>query len=160
MLTVEVPGDFNGGTPLSLAHLVLDYNGTIAEDGALIAGVPERLAQLAEHLTIHVITADTHGTAAQKLANLPVSLHILSPSAQSEAKADFVRALGSKQCVAVGNGRNDALMLQTAVVGVAVVQAEAAAQITLAAADVVCSSIEHALDLLIYSKRLVATLRN
>jgi soluble P-type ATPase len=40
------------------------------------------------------------------------------------------------------------------------VQAEAAAQITLAAADVVCSSIEHALDLLIYSKRLVATLRN
>lgn len=160
VLTVDIPGDFNRGEPLSLSHLVLDFNGTLAEDGRLIDGVAERLPRLAEHMTIHVITADTHGTAAQKLANLPVSLHILSPGAQSEAKADFVRELGADQCVAIGNGRNDVLMLQTAVVGMAVVQAEGAAQITLAVADVVCSSIEHALDLLIYSKRLVATLRN
>ncbi|MBD3817124.1 MAG: HAD hydrolase family protein [Halothiobacillus sp.] len=160
MLTVEIPGDFNGGTPLSLAHLVLDYNGTIAEDGALIAGVPERLAQLAEHLTIHVITADTHGTAAQQLAGLPVSLHILPPGAQSEAKAAFVRELGANLCVAIGNGRNDATMLQETALGVVVIQAEGAAQITLAAADIVSKSTEDALDLLLHPKRLIATLRN
>ncbi|MDY0148015.1 MAG: HAD family hydrolase [Halothiobacillus sp.] len=160
MLTVEIPGDFNGGVRLSLAHLVLDYNGTLAEDGALILGVPERLVQLAEHMTIHVITADTHGSAAQKLAGLPVSLHILPPGAQSEAKAAFVRELGANLCVAIGNGRNDATMLQETALGLVVIQAEGAAQITVAAADIVSKSIEDALDLLLHPKRLIATLRN
>ena len=160
MLTVDIPGDFHGGVHLSLAHLVLDYNGTIAEDGALIAGVPERLVQLAEHLTIHVITADTHGSAAQKLVGLPVSLSVLPPGAQNEAKADFVRGLGADQCVAIGNGRNDATMLQEVALGLVVIQAEGAAQITVAAADIVSKSIEDALDLLLRPKRLIATLRN
>jgi soluble P-type ATPase len=160
MLTVDIPGDFHGGMYLSLAHLVLDYNGTIAEDGVLIGGVPERLVQLAEHLTVHVITADTHGSAAQKLAGLPVSLKILPPGAQNEAKADFVRGLGADQCVAVGNGRNDAMMLHEAALGLVVIQAEGAAQIAVATADIVSKSIEDALDLLLRPKRLIATLRN
>lgn len=160
MLTVDIPGDFQRSGRIGLAHLVLDYNGTIAEDGALIAGVPERLVRLAQQLTIHVITADTHGSAAQKLAGLPVSLSILPPGAQSEAKAAFVQSLGATQCVAIGNGRNDATMLHDAALGVVVVQAEGAAQLTLAAADIVCTSIEQALDLLLHPTRLIATLRN
>ena len=39
MLTVKIPGR----EELVLNHLVLDYNGTIAEDGAIIAGIAERL---------------------------------------------------------------------------------------------------------------------
>lgn len=164
MLTVDIPGDFCGHShdeiPLTLAHLVLDFNGTIAEDGVLIAGVRERLERLAQQLVIHVITADTHGSAAQKLAGLPVTLHLLPPGAQSEAKAEFVRTLGVNHCVAIGNGRNDVLMLREAALGIVVIQTEGAAQITVAAADVVSRSIEEALDLLLHSKRLIATLRN
>lgn len=160
MLTVDIPGAFHGGAPLTLTHLALDYNGTIAEDGALIAGVPERLVQLAELLTVHVITADTHGSAAQKLAGLPVSLKILQSGAQNKAKADFVRGLGAEQCLAIGNGRNDADMLKAAALGLVVIQAEGAAQVAVAAADIICKSIVDALDLLLHPKRMTATLRN
>ncbi len=39
MLTVTIPGK---GT-LKLKHMVLDFNGTMACDGTLLAGVEERL---------------------------------------------------------------------------------------------------------------------
>lgn len=55
MLTIDIPG----GQTLQLSHLALDFNGTIAIDGEVIAGVPERLIKLAGLLQIHVITADT-----------------------------------------------------------------------------------------------------
>ena len=42
MLNLEIP-DF--GT-LHLEHLVLDYNGTLAQDGKLLTGVSERLGHL------------------------------------------------------------------------------------------------------------------
>ena len=62
MLCIKIPGR----EELSLNHLILDYNGTIAEDGEIIEGIRPRLAELAKELSIYVITADTHGTAAKK----------------------------------------------------------------------------------------------
>ncbi|MGC8698026.1 MAG: HAD family hydrolase [Halothiobacillus sp.] len=156
MLAINIPGGLEG----AFTDLVLDYNGTLAEDGRLIKGVAERLTALSDTLTVHVITADTFGSAATELAGLPVRLKILEPGTQDVAKAGFVHELGAAHTIAVGNGRNDALMLHTAALGLAVIQAEGAAQITLAAADVVVQSINDALDLLLRPKRLTATLRN
>jgi len=61
--------------------------------------------------------------------------------------------------VAIGNGRNDHLMLGKAALGIAVILGEGAAIETLEAADVATTSITAALDLLISPKRLIATLR-
>lgn len=52
------------------------------------------------------------------------------------------------------------MMLHEAALGLVVIQAEGAAQIAVAAADIVSKSIEDALDLLLRPKRLIATLRN
>jgi soluble P-type ATPase len=60
---------------------------------------------------------------------------------------------------AIGNGRNDQLMLAAAALGIAVVQEEGAAIESLSAADVVLPDIRSALDLLLFPKRLIATLR-
>ena len=54
---------------------------------------------------------------------------------------------------------NDRLMLQTAGLGIAVMQAEGAAVETVLAADVVVPDIIAGLDLLLHPLRLVATLR-
>jgi len=43
MLEIDIPGY----RALRLVHLVLDYNGTLACDGALVDGVGDRLAALA-----------------------------------------------------------------------------------------------------------------
>lgn len=156
MITVDIPGFRH----LDLEHLVLDYNGTIAVDGTLLPGVAEALKALSTSLRIHVITADTFGSAAANLRGLPVSRVMAPHKDQHAAKMDYVKGLGAHSVVAVGNGRNDRKMVETAAIGIAVVQAEGVAVETLTRADIVCTSILDALALLTEPKRLVATLRS
>ncbi|QLA21027.1 HAD family hydrolase [Desulfolutivibrio sulfoxidireducens] len=155
MFTASIPGF---GT-LSLAHLVLDYNGTLAGDGALVPGVAERLSALAGIMTVHVVTADTFGTVAGALSGLPASVTVLSPGPEDAAKLAFVRSLGAAATACVGNGKNDRLMLREAALGLAVIGAEGACLDAVLAADAVFIDIRDALDVFSKPGRLVATLR-
>jgi len=156
VLTIAVPGF----KTLEIEHLVLDYNGTLACDGALIEGVAERLLTLAGSLALHVVTADTFGKARAALEGLPCALVILDADNQDSAKLAYVEQLGRERTVCIGNGRNDRAMLKAAALGIAVVQVEGVAAETLTVADVVCPSILDALDLLANPLRLTATLRS
>lgn len=156
MISIAIP-DF--GT-ITLEHLVLDFNGTLAVDGAVLPGVAERLAALAPRLSIHVLTADTHGTAARALAGVPCALNVVPAAGQAQAKQHFVDSLGASGVVAIGNGRNDRSMLGAARLGIAVIQSEGAAAAAIAAADLVAPTIADALDLLVHPLRLVASLRD
>jgi soluble P-type ATPase len=156
MLEINIPG----GPKLGLNHLVLDYNGTIALDGDLIPGVMDILGQLTDILSVHVLTADTHGTVREKLPLDLVRVHILPPQNQDQGKLQYTRELESSSCVCVGNGRNDALMLREAGLGIAVVQAEGCHFQTMAEADIVLPGILEALNLLLKPNRLIATWRN
>ncbi len=156
MISIQIPG-FGA---LTLEHLVLDYNGTLAVDGILLPGVKAALNTLATKLTVHVVTADTFGLAAKGLQGVTCKLTILEKGRQDQAKADFVNRLGADQTVSIGNGRNDALMLSASTLGIAVVLAEGASTVSLNAADIVCTDIVHALELLMHPLRLTATLRS
>ena len=156
MIALTIPG-FGA---LELAHLVLDYNGTLAVDGHLLPGVRDALSTLAEKLEVHVITADTFGRAGIELAGLPVNLTVIGETDQAEAKLAHVERLGPERVLAIGNGRNDRKMLAAAAIGIAVAQGEGAAAKTIASADVVVGGIVEALDLLLEPKRLIATLRS
>lgn len=155
MIRIEVPG----GLSLELQYLVLDFNGTLACDGRLLASARERLERLSQSIEIHVVTGDTFKRARSELAGLPCRLHVLEATGQARAKLDYVRQLAPERTAGIGNGRNDALMLEACALGIAVVQAEGAAAATLAVADVVARDIADALDLLLYPQRLAATLR-
>ena len=155
MLEVVIPG----AETLRLDHLVADFNGTLALDGALLPGVTEALGSLSERLDIHVVTADTFGRARQALGGMPCHLSVLSPGGQDSAKLRYVEALGAAQCVCLGNGRNDRLMLAAAGLGIAVMQGEGAVVETLLAAKVAVPDIEVAFGLLLNPARLIATLR-
>ena len=155
MIDIEVPGN----KKLQLEHLVLDYNGTIAFDGALIDGVKESLAELSQMLTVHVITADTFGSVKKALEDIDCNLALIPLDHQDVAKLEYVKNLGCEKTVSMGNGINDRLMLKSSALGVAVIQGEGAAFETLASADVVCTDIQSALSLLNNPLRLIATLR-
>lgn len=155
MLSIQVPG-FGA---LTLEHLVLDYNGTLAVDGALLPGVKDALNILSDQLAIHVVTADTFGRAADGLEGINCHLSVLDPGHQDQAKVDFVMRLGADRTVCIGNGRNDALMLAASALGIAVILAEGASTVSLKAADIVCTDIVSALELLMHPLRLSATLR-
>jgi soluble P-type ATPase len=155
MIRIDIPG----GAALQLENLVLDFNGTLACNGLLLPGVRKRVEDLSRLVRVHVVTADTFGQARTELADSRCELHILEPQNQARAKLEYVQRLGAERTACVGNGRNDALMMDAAVLGIAVVQTEGTAVQTLQAADVVVREITDALDLLIHPQRLVATLR-
>ncbi len=144
---------------LRLEHLVLDLNGTVALDGALLPGVRERVARLRRDLTVHLVSADTQGTLAAVAEGLGAVPHRLGPGDEAEQKAALVERLGADRVVAVGNGANDARMLERAALGIAVLGPEGLAVSCLQAADVLAPDILAALDLLLFPRRLVATLR-
>jgi P-type E1-E2 ATPase len=152
MRTIEIPGEAS----LRLEYLALDVNGTLNERGELIGGVAERLERLAGDLALHLLTADTFGTASALGDRLGVPITLIQ---SGDDKAAFVRTLGADTTVAIGNGRNDAAMLQAARLGIAIIGPEGAATTTLLAADVICRSVIEALDLLLDDRSLIATLR-
>lgn len=156
MIEISVPGY----AKLTLQHLVLDYNGTLARDGVLLAGVADAIRVLAEPLRIHVVTGDTFGTAQAALAGLPCQVLILAEEDQARRKREYVEQLGSTRTACIGNGRNDRMMMEVAALAVAVLQEEGAAAEALQAADVVCPDIHSAFDLFRQPRRLVATLRS
>lgn len=156
MIEIDIPGCGE----LCLRYAVLDFNGTLAVDGALLDGVEELLTRVAERLDLHIVTADTFGTVASAIEGLPIELATLSRGGQAEAKKQYVRNLGSGQTVAIGNGRNDRLMVKEAALGIAVIEKEGAASETFLAADVVCLGPVDALELLLNPRRLIATLRS
>src|SRR6056297_2995337 len=149
-----------GHGELKLKHLVMDYNGTLAIDGRLIEGVSKALNRLSEALSLHVLTADTFGIAKEELEGVACEVTILPGAEQQEGKLQFIKTLGAGQTVAIGNGRNDQLMLREAALGIAVILKEGACTETVTAADVVCPTIESALELLLNPLRLTATLRS
>ena len=156
MINICVPG----GQEYRLEHLVLDYNGTLACDGRILAGVKEALRTLADQLEVHVVTAGTFGRAQSELQGVPCRLCIVSAEGQDAAKLAYVRDLGGDRTACIGNGRIDRLMLKEAALGIVVVQGEGAAVEALLAADVVCPDILSALGLLLHPRRLIATLRS
>lgn len=153
-LRVEVPG----WRVLELKHLVLDLNGTLALDGALLPGVAQAVARFGDHLSCHLITADTFGTAAGLLGPA-VNLALIKRGDEAAQKLEIVQGLGADCVVALGNGANDALMLKAAALGIAVLGGEGAAAAALAAADVVVPGPLEGLELLLKPDRLRATLR-
>ncbi len=156
MIEMDIPGYEN----ILLKHLVLDYNGTLAVDGEILAGVKENLTALSKSLKIHVLTADTFGNAQSGLQGIPCELSILPLENQDLGKLAYVENLKPENCVCIGNGRNDRLMLKASKLGIAVILAEGAAAETLTAADIVCTGIVSALELLQNPLRVIATLRS
>ncbi|MGB9887469.1 MAG: HAD family hydrolase [Moorellales bacterium] len=158
----ELPGIrrvIPGWGEVVLRYLLCDLNGTLSLDGEVRVGVRRRLEQLADRLEIQVLTADTLGMASQALEGLPVQLRVIMGEDTAGVKAQVVKELGASNVVAIGNGRNDRLMLAEAVLGIAILGPEGASPATLAAADIVVPSIEDALDLLLLPGRLESTLR-
>lgn len=154
MLTIQIPGR----EEFTLSHLVLDYNGTIAEDGEIIDAIRPRLEALAKELHICVITADTHGTAAKKCEGLPLQVLTFPTTEVGKIKArEVMNRTGG--VVTIGNGFNDIAMSDAADLSICVIGKEGCCGALLAHADVVVLSIEDALDLLLKPGRLRATLR-
>ena len=155
MIELNIPGR----GVLQLEHLVSDVNGTLALDGQLPEGLARLIRSLRDRLTIHLLTADTHGR--QNLIDQQLGLQAvrIQPGEEALQKAEYVRRLGSEHVVAMGQGANDAAMLREAALGICILSREGVAVETLQAADLLAPDIFAALELLEKPLRIVASLR-
>jgi len=155
MIEIDIPG-FGY---VKLEHLVSDFTGTLSVDGKLLPWVKERLKEISNLLKVHIVTADTFGMAQPELEEVNCIVHILSGQDHDVQKEEYVKALESSNVVALGNGNNDRKMLKSARIGIAVCLNEGCASDAITSANIIVKSSIDAFDLLLYPKRLKATLR-
>jgi soluble P-type ATPase len=155
MIELNIPGR----GVVKLDYLVCDVNGTLTLDGVLLEGVARALRQLQDRLTIHLVTADTHGRQDQIDQLLSLQSTRLARGSEAEQKANFIRQLGAERAAAIGQGANDHMMMAAAAIGIAVCSKEGLAVQTLLAADLVVPDILTALELFERPMRFVASLR-
>lgn len=142
---------------LRIDNLILDLNGTLSIDGIIIKGVEKRLAQVKELIgNIFLFTGDTNGNAIEIAKKLGLSVRITKTAKEKAIEANKI---GADTTVAIGNGLIDSELFEIVRLSVATLQAEGVHMKTLQNADIVVPSINDALDILIKSKRLIATLR-
>jgi soluble P-type ATPase len=151
-LHVTIPG----ADDLSLEHLVLDVNGTLTDRGEPIIAALRAIERLRDELQLHILSADTFGTAETLATSIHAEFHRVD---SGRDKLDYIELLGAQQCVAIGNGRNDGPMIRAAGLGIAVLGPEGLQAEALTAADVIAISIDEALGLLADTRTLTATLR-
>ncbi len=156
MISLEIPGH----EPITVEHVTFDYNGTLAVDGYLVEGLKERLVALAERgVDVHILTADTFGLVRKQCEDLPVTIDIFSKDNISKKKKAFVEKIGGMTNIAIGNGNNDREMFAESLLSIVVMGTEGCCVKSLLAADIVVNSPLDALDLLLNTDRMVATLR-
>ena len=141
---------------IELQHAVFNINGTLAVDGIAIEGIAEQLKLLSEQLSIHLLTAGTHGNLKELEQALGFPLHY---AVRGDEKMRYVQNLGPINVVAIGNSANDASMLRLAAIGIVVMTPEGISTKAWQGADIVVGSPTNAIELLLKPKRLISTLR-
>lgn len=155
MFVLDIPGFGR----LELEHFVSDFSGTLSEDGSVLPGVKDKLRELSRQFCIHVLTSDTFGKAHQELKDVQCVLHVLAGSNHSDQKEAYIMKLGAEKVAALGNGNNDIHMLKKARLGIAVCLREGCSVDALKASSILVGSPIDAIDLFLFPKRLIATLR-
>src|SRR6266705_422207 len=94
---VEKPGitvSIAGHGELRFRHVVSDDTGTLSYRGKLVAGVDDRLRALAQRVDVHILTADTRGTAGVQLSGLPLQVRRLVATNEDVQKRDYTPTRG------------------------------------------------------------------
>ncbi|MHB8134085.1 MAG: HAD family hydrolase [Anaerolineaceae bacterium] len=155
MIEMTIPGR----GIIKINSLVLDVNGTIALDGALLPGVLEKLRLLKDRVDIFMVTSNTYSRQNNIDLLLDMRAQIILKENEISQKKDFINQLNSENVIAIGNGANDVGMLEAAAIGICVLSPEGTNVKTLMTADIVVPDILTALELIENPLRIVATLR-
>ncbi len=149
-----------GRERMTISHLLLDYNGTIALNGILLPSIPQKIKAINKiGFTVHLVTADTNGTVRNQCADLPIEIQIFDNSNVAEKKKALAEQLGANNCICIGNGFNDAQMFDVCSISIIIMSSEGCSVKSFLKADIACKDIEDAFDLILNPNRMIATLR-
>jgi len=154
MITIQRPGQ----EPLEIEFILLDFEGTLATDRRVHPKAKGKINLLSKRAKIYILTKEGKEQVIEVLRKVKAEIVHFSEGDVSTGKLNLLRQLGANRAVAVGNGRDDVLMIDEAAFGICVISREGTSAETIQKADVVVSTILDALDFLLKPLRQKATL--
>jgi hypothetical protein len=171
MIPIERPGL----NPLEIEFVLLDFEGTLAIDRRVHPKAKDKINLLSKRTKIYIfvnpptppfnkggeggiLAKGEKEVIEERLKKVKAEIIYLTEGVSSRRKLDLLRQLGPPRCVAIGNGMNDAAMIEEAGIGICVIGKEGSSGKTMKNSDLVFADILDALDFLLKPLRQKATL--
>jgi soluble P-type ATPase len=154
MVTILRPGR----EPLEFNFILLDFEGTLASDRRIHPKAKDKISLLSKRARVYILTKEEKIIAEETLKKVKADIVYLTEGEASQEKLDLLQKLGASQCIAFGNGVDDAPMMEKAGFGICIIGREGSSSETLKKADMVFINILDALDFLLKPLRQKAAL--
>jgi soluble P-type ATPase len=154
MIVIQRPGQ----EPLEIDFILIDFEGTLAMDRRVHPKAKDKINLLSKRAKIYILFKAEKEQVMEVLKKVKAEVIRLAEGEGSQEKLSLLRQLGSDRAVAIGNGADDALMLEEAGFGICVIGKEGSSSVAMKQADVVVSDILDGLDFLLKPLRQKATL--
>jgi soluble P-type ATPase len=154
MITIHRPGR----EPLQIEFILIDFDGTLASDRRVHPKAKDRINLLAKRTKIYILAKGEREVIEDILRKVKAEIVFSSEGQGSQEKLDLLTRLGKDRTVAIGNGLEEASMIEEAGLGICVIGKEGASGEALRKADLVVTHILDALDFLLKPLRQKATL--
>jgi soluble P-type ATPase len=154
MITIQRPGQ----KPLEIEFILLDFEGTLASDRRVHPKAKDKINLLSKRTKIYILTKEEKEFVEETLKKVKAELIHMTEGETSQQKLDLLRQLGAATTVAIGNGMDDAPMMEEAGFNICVMGKEGTSVEAMKKADVVFMNILDALDFLLKPLRQKATL--
>ena len=154
MITILRPGQ----EPSEIDFILLDFEGTLASDRRVHPKAKDKINLLSKRTKIYILTKGEKEGVEEVLKKVKAEIVYLDEGKSSQQKLDLLRQLGASRTVAIGNGVDDAPMMEEAGFSLCVIGKEGTSSEAMDKADVVFMNILDALDFLLKPLRQKATL--
>ena len=154
MIAIQRPGR----EPVEIEFILLDFEGTLAADRRVHPKAKDKINLLSKRTKIYILTRGEKEFVEEVLKKVKAEIVYLTEGGTSENKLDLLHQLGPTRTVAIGNGVDDAQMIDEAGLGICIMGKEGTSAETMKKADVVFTNILDALDFLLKPLRQQATL--
>ena len=154
MISIQRPGQ----EPSEIDFILLDFEGTLASDRRVHPKTKDKINLLSKRTKIYILTKGEKEGVEEALKKVKAEIVYLDEGKSSQQKLDLLRQLEVSRTVAVGNGVDDAPMMEEAGFSLCVIGKEGTSSEAMDKADVVFMNILDALDFLLKPLRQKATL--
>jgi soluble P-type ATPase len=154
MITIQRPGQ----EPLEVEFILIDFEGTLASNCRVHPKAKDKINLLSKRTKIYILTKEEKETSEETLRKVKAEIFYLTEGEASQRKVNLLRQLGETRAAVIGNGVDDAPMIEEALLGICVMGKEGTSAEAMKKGDVVVLNILDALDFLLKPLRQKATL--
>jgi P-type E1-E2 ATPase len=154
MIAIQRPGQ----EPLEIEFILIDFEGTLASDRRVHPKAKDKINLLSKRTKIYILTQGEKEVVAEVLKRVEAEIIYITEGTASQQKLDLLRKLEANKTIAIGNGVDDAPMLEEAGLGICIIGKEGTSVEAIKKADIVVTNILDALDFLLKPLHQKATL--